>query len=156
MNLHLSWDIFRNSLLLNVFIVTRYLPQQTKCNFRSHTHRPSLWLVVCSILQLIGPGFPRWPRRLSPLSGSPTPSPNGLHLTDSVAARVGSLRPSSDKGQSCWGIVSVLFFQTKDRRREHKYEALSPSTDSPATRRASHGTPTWATRGARAASHRVT
>lgn len=35
-------------------------------------------------------------------------------------------------------------------------EALTPSPDSPATRRASHGRPTWGTRGARAASLRVT
>lgn len=40
--------------------------------------------------------------------------------------------------------------------RESKYEALTPSTDSPATRRAWHGRPTWGTRGARAASLRVT
>lgn len=157
MNSHLSWDIFRNSFLLYVFIVTRY-PNNTN-NFRSHSHThtythhpPSLaggLLRTPADRPRIPPGcrLYRAPqRRLQTAFIWRTRWPL-------VSARC-ALPLTKD---NLAGVLSLFcFFQTKDKGREHKYEALSPSTDSPATRRASHGTPTWATRGARAASLRVT
>lgn len=73
-----------------------------------------------------------------------------------MAARVGKIVPRLAK---VWGIIwpgVLTLCLSKPGGSKRIYEALTPSPDSPATRRASHRIPTWETRGARAASRRVT
>lgn len=112
--------------------------------------------VVCSSLQLIGPGSPLVPSVAGFDGPSVLTSTSTILIWRSRWPIVSSNCPSyTDTLKNYLARESVVRL-SKPRESKRKYEALTPSTDSPATPTAWQGRQTWATRGARAASLRVT
>lgn len=114
--------------------ITSYSAQRHQYNF---TPPSSCLSVVCSSLQLIGPGSPGDSVRL------------WLWRLQCLKVHLNCFKSPDFSGRSCRQIVpretlkdyltgALKLYLSKPRKSKRKYEALTPSPDSPATRRASH------------------